>query len=237
MQLTFRTSNEDETVTLGVTLARVLRPGDVVALDGELGAGKTRLVRGIAEGIGADPGMVASPTYVVVHEYPNRDLLGPPLVHVDAYRLQGPEDLDSLGWDLVMDGTGVVVVEWAERIAAALAQEPSLARVLIERIGENDRRLTLLAPPSWRDRSGWQSLAALVEAPEGGAAGNAGPADRCRVCGRKIDPDGALSPFCSDRCRQADLGKWLTGSYLVSREIAEQDLDDPDLQRPSAPDG
>jgi tRNA threonylcarbamoyladenosine biosynthesis protein TsaE len=85
------TSSEDETVALGEALSRQLRPGDVVTLDGPLGAGKTRFVRGMAIGLGHDPAQVSSPTFVVAHEYatPGARAI---LIHVDAYRLSGDDD-------------------------------------------------------------------------------------------------------------------------------------------------
>ncbi|MEC9373298.1 MAG: tRNA (adenosine(37)-N6)-threonylcarbamoyltransferase complex ATPase subunit type 1 TsaE, partial [Planctomycetota bacterium] len=90
------TASEEETVALGARLGELLRAGDVVGLDGELGAGKTRLVRGIATGMGAPREMVHSPTYVLMNEYPTER--GCALVHVDAYRLRGADDLESTGW-------------------------------------------------------------------------------------------------------------------------------------------
>lgn len=121
--------NEPETLAIGRAIGALLVPGDVVAIDGPLGTGKTRLIRGMAMGLGLPGSVVSSPTYVVVNEYviagegdtglaesvrPRR------LFHVDAYRLSGPEDLDSLGWDRVVDPTGdaAVAIEWAERIHA-----------------------------------------------------------------------------------------------------------------------
>ena len=230
--LTFRTTSEDETIALGFALGRVLRAGDVVGLDGELGAGKTRLVRGIAEGLGLDPAQVSSPTYVLVHEY-TRPLGAPaaetapstfvetPLYHADAYRLSGPDDLDSLGWDRVMDGFGVVVVEWAERIAAGLAAEPSLARVRIQAEGESLRRIDLLAPASWPARKGWSGVRALAEP---AADSDLAPGwAKCPVTGKPVSPECPTFPFADQRTRMADLGRWLTGQYTFSRELMEED--------------
>ncbi len=109
----------EETEALAERLARALGPGSVVALHGELGAGKTCFVRGLARGLGHDPASVSSPTFVIEHRYdaPGRT----PLVHLDAYRLRGPEDLPAIGWEeLLAEAHAVVVVEWAERIGAAL---------------------------------------------------------------------------------------------------------------------
>jgi tRNA threonylcarbamoyladenosine biosynthesis protein TsaE len=235
IHLTFRSASEDETVALGVALGRTLRAGDALALDGELGAGKTRLVRGIAEGMGLDPAQVSSPTYVLVHEYAARHGGGTaptPLLHVDAYRLAGPDDLDSLGWDRVLGAYGVVVVEWAARIMDALLPEPSLGRMRIQADGPDARRLDLLAPPAWAQRPQWRGLLALAQRPaDAGAVLPPGWA-RCPVTGKAVPPDAPTYPFADDRARMADLGKWLTGAYTVSRELVEDDLDDPDLGHP-----
>ena len=227
--LIFHTRSEDQTIALGATLARVLRPGDVLALDGDLGAGKTRLVRGIAEGLGLDPAQVSSPTYVVIHEYRAADKAQTPLFHVDAYRLTGPDDLDSLGWERVMDAFGIVVVEWAERIAAALAEEPSVGRVRIQACGESERAITLIAPPAWATRAGWGTLTALAQTDlaEGWS--------RCPVTGKPVAPDSPTFPFVDEKAKMADLGRWFSGSYVVSRELTEDDADDPDITRPPAP--
>lgn len=227
-QLTFVSASEDQTVALGVALGRVLRAGDVLALDGELGAGKTRLVRGLAEGLGVDPSMVASPTYVVVHEYRPMSPLTPVLMHVDAYRLSGPDDLDTLGWDRVNDGHNVVVAEWGSRILSALMGEPSLARVQILVAGEDRRVLHLVAPAAWTVRPEWNRLRLHAD---GQAQAQTGPASgwaRCPTCGTGVPPDAPTFPFHDDRCRWADLGRWFSGNYTISRELEPDDeIDGP----------
>jgi tRNA threonylcarbamoyladenosine biosynthesis protein TsaE len=107
-----------ETRSLGQRLGRLLRPGDWIALRGDLGAGKTTLVSGLVEGI--HPGMRSrSPTYVRVEVYGR----GPSIVHADLYRLESPEEWDTLGVeDLAADGA-IVVVEWADRAAGRLPEE------------------------------------------------------------------------------------------------------------------
>lgn len=107
--------SEEETRAAGRELARVLRPGTLVLLSGPLGAGKTELVRGIAEGLGAGSGEVASPTFALVHEYGPAGA-PPHLVHADLYRLLGssPVRTDDLGLDEARAGGAVVVVEWPE---------------------------------------------------------------------------------------------------------------------------
>lgn len=128
-----------ETHALGRRLAGLLRRGDCLALVGELGAGKTVLVRGLAEGLGADGRMVSSPTYVLVQEYPAAEGLS--LFHLDVYRLTEPEaELADLGLE-EMRQNGVVVIEWADRVDRALPR-PYL-RVDIDIVGESTRRFTL----------------------------------------------------------------------------------------------
>jgi tRNA threonylcarbamoyladenosine biosynthesis protein TsaE len=105
-------SGEDQTESLGRKLAQWLKPGDVVALHGELGAGKTCLVRGLAQGLGLEEGQVASPSFSLINEY-----AGPtPIFHIDCYRLQSNEEIEELGLEEYMDGPGITVIEWAERI-------------------------------------------------------------------------------------------------------------------------
>lgn len=227
----FHTTSTDETLALGEALGRVLRAGDVLALDGELGAGKTCLVRGIALGLGIDPALISSPTFVLAHQYPPKGPLGTPMVHIDAYRLSGAGDLDTIGYDALNDGHSVVVVEWASRVSQALvltgspnsAQDDTLARVHIRSVGENEREFEAHLPASFASREEWPRLDAIAVLAE--ADGN----PRCAVCETMVLMSSDSAPFCSTRCRLADLNKWLTGSYVVSREVREDDLDDPDL--------
>src|SRR3954466_10012103 len=111
--LTIEVATESETARVGEALARVVGPGRVIGLVGPLGAGKTRLVRALAEALGVDPGAIASPTFVLIHEY-DGDL---PLYPFDAYRLAGPDDFDDLGAADYLGGDGVCLVEWADLVA------------------------------------------------------------------------------------------------------------------------
>lgn len=114
------TNSTEETVALGKRLGGLLGAGDVVALSGPLGSGKTYLTKGIALGLGVgDSRAVRSPTFILVGEYEGRLRL----YHVDAYRLEGPADLQSLGSDDFLFSGGVTVVEWAERVRDALPAE------------------------------------------------------------------------------------------------------------------
>ena len=120
-----------ETEELGAQLAARLRPGDVVAYTGDLGAGKTAFTRGIARGLGI-PERVTSPTFTIVNEYEGGRL---PLFHFDLYRLGDPEELFDIGWEDYLARGGVCAVEWSENVAGALEDEP--IRVDIRR-GEHD---------------------------------------------------------------------------------------------------
>ncbi|HUS46644.1 MAG TPA: tRNA (adenosine(37)-N6)-threonylcarbamoyltransferase complex ATPase subunit type 1 TsaE [Phycisphaerae bacterium] len=135
---TFETRSVRGTLSLGRKLAARLRAGDCVALIGELGSGKTVLVRGIAGGLGVgDTRLVSSPTFVLVHEYAARL----PIYHVDLYRLSEPSaELRDLGLDEML-ARGVVLIEWAERAAGAL---PSPRwQIDIEVLAERRRRFAL----------------------------------------------------------------------------------------------
>ena len=113
----FKTENEAETEALGQRLGKTLSPGDVIALYGGLGAGKTAFVRGLARGLGYG-GAVQSPTYSIANEYPS----SPPLFHFDMYRLSSSAELYDIGWDDYLERRGVCAVEWSERIEDALPE-------------------------------------------------------------------------------------------------------------------
>ena len=114
-------ASEPETLTLAAALARTLEGGELICLDGPLGAGKTRFVQGLARGLGQDASAVGSPTFIICRRH-DGGRLG--LAHIDAFRLQGPEELESIGWDeLIDDPRLVVAVEWSRRIATALPED------------------------------------------------------------------------------------------------------------------
>ena len=118
--LDITTDSTEATVKLGERLGRLLGPGDVICLSGPLGSGKTYLTKGIALGLGvSDSRAVRSPTFILVNEYQGRLKL----YHVDAYRLEGPAELESLGSDEFLFSDAVTVVEWAERVVKALPRE------------------------------------------------------------------------------------------------------------------
>ena len=131
------THSEAETRALGAVLARELAPDGVLLLSGDLGAGKTVLAQGIAEGLGIDPDEVQSPTFSLIREH--RGTGGGRLVHADLYRLD-PEETAALGLEELLAGPGVKVVEWAERLpfpvpgatALRLARRPAGGREIRE---------------------------------------------------------------------------------------------------------
>ena len=130
-------NSAQETEALGERLAARLRPGDVIAYTGDLGAGKTAFTRGLAAGLGCK-GRVTSPTFTIVNEYD-----GPtPLFHFDMYRLGSEDELFDIGWEDYLARGGVCAVEWSENIADAL--EGDLVRVDLRRgDGENERIITI----------------------------------------------------------------------------------------------
>ncbi len=137
MQRTLITHSETETEALGATLGQLLQPGDVLALVGDLGAGKTCLARGIARGLGIDE-PVTSPTFILVAEY--AAAAGFPLYHADCYRLdQATAEAMDIGLDELLLDDGVAIVEWAERIEPLLP--PDHLRITIEVIDDARRRL------------------------------------------------------------------------------------------------
>ena len=165
MSLHLRSAHPDETAAIGRSIAALLVPGDVVVLSGQLGAGKTRLVQGIAEGLGVT-GRVTSPTFVLVRRHAGRM----PLVHVDAYRLSEARDLLGLDDDVLADDV-ITCIEWggnvedalpADRLdcelivaAAASAAAPATATSAEAGVDDDTSRTIVITAhgPSWTDRS------------------------------------------------------------------------------------
>lgn len=131
------TKSEAETVRLGRSLAADLRAGDVVLLEGVLGAGKTALSRGIASGLGVPEEEVRSPTFTLVNPYRGRL----PVYHVDLYRIEAARDLDELGLEEILGTDGVAIVEWAERLA--VWRPPYALVVRIEDRGGSEREIRI----------------------------------------------------------------------------------------------
>ena len=132
---TFTTNSEQETFALGEKVAARLQPGTFVLLHGDLGAGKTSFVRGMAAGLGANPDDVSSPTFVLIQHYKGRK----PLVHVDLYRLESSAAVDDLGLEELADGA-IVAIEWAERLPRRLVDSVT---VKIDDLGGDSRRITI----------------------------------------------------------------------------------------------
>jgi tRNA threonylcarbamoyladenosine biosynthesis protein TsaE len=133
------TSSESETSRAGEALGRDLVAGGVVLLYGDLGAGKTAFVRGMARGVGANPDEVSSPTFTLVQEYAGSSAT---LYHVDLYRLE-PAEIDDLGLEDLVAGDGIVAIEWAERWKG---RPDDAIEVRIEDAGEDQRRITIARP-------------------------------------------------------------------------------------------
>ena len=132
----FITNSPAETEQVGVALAKALKPGDVIAYQGDLGAGKTAFTRGLARGLDCRE-QVTSPTYTIVNEYLGGRL---PLFHFDMYRLRSADDLWDIGWDDYLDRCGVCAVEWSENVVEALENPIT---VTIDKTGETARRITI----------------------------------------------------------------------------------------------
>ena len=138
-EITFELSSEAETQQLGRALGEVAQPGLVVALVGNLGAGKTRFVQAAAEGLDIPREAVNSPTFVLIHEYEGRL----PVYHFDTYRLGDIDEFLELGADEYMSGDGVCFIEWADRMEEVLPKDR--LTITFEITGELTRRLTLAA--------------------------------------------------------------------------------------------
>ncbi|MBC8106284.1 MAG: tRNA (adenosine(37)-N6)-threonylcarbamoyltransferase complex ATPase subunit type 1 TsaE [Anaerolineae bacterium] len=130
-----------ETEQIAIKLAATLRGGECIALNGELGAGKTQFVRGLLKGLGGEARSVSSPTFVLLNVYETGRLK---LFHLDAYRVHGSEDFESIGFTELLEQGGVVVVEWAERVAALLPA--NRLSVNIEHVDDHTRTITIEPP-------------------------------------------------------------------------------------------
>jgi tRNA threonylcarbamoyladenosine biosynthesis protein TsaE len=212
------TSSAYETERLGETIATTIAPPIVLAIDGEMGAGKTQLVRGLAKGLGLDPADVASPTFVIcaLHEGACS------MAHMDAYRLGSIDELETIGYEEMLGEQSLVMaIEWASRIMDAIPE--NRIEIRIAHRGETSRGIEVI---DRRDDSHQrtrlsETLADVFDAsniPLGKKDGV------CPSCGGVPEEDAIqFRPFCSSRCRMADLGNWLDGYYLISRELTADD--------------
>lgn len=140
-------ANEAATEALGATLASSVRPGDVIALSGTLGAGKTTLARGLLRGLGFD-GEVASPTFPIVLAYEPPDVRVP-LWHVDLYRTEAATEIEQLGLDDAL-ADSALLIEWPERLGERLW--PEALALTLEITGPTARCLTAQVPRAWEER-------------------------------------------------------------------------------------
>jgi len=138
--VTHETATVAETEAVAADLGRSLQPGDVIALEGDLGAGKTQFVRGLLRGLG-DPRLVSSPTYVLLNVYPGGRLT---LFHLDAYRTAGADDLAGIGFEELLDQGGVVAVEWPSRVGELLPARRYT--VTLTAIDEGRRTIEVVPP-------------------------------------------------------------------------------------------
>ena len=135
--------SEDETLELGRGVGRVLKGGELVVLEGDLGYGKTVFARGVATGLGIPAEEVSSPSFTLVHEYRGGRV---PLFHVDLYRLERPEEeVGGLGIEEILAAGGVVLVEWGERLPPYLRRDAVVVR--LHDVGEGSRRIEIITQP------------------------------------------------------------------------------------------
>jgi tRNA threonylcarbamoyladenosine biosynthesis protein TsaE len=139
MKVDFLSSGEEDTFSIARALGGILKPGDVIALTGDLGAGKTLFCKGVGAALGISPGRIVSPSFTMVTEY--RGVL--PLCHVDAYRLSSEEEARDIGLDEILAEERVFLVEWAEKIRSLLPN--NCIRVTFSISGEDRRRISFEA--------------------------------------------------------------------------------------------
>jgi tRNA threonylcarbamoyladenosine biosynthesis protein TsaE len=152
MKVDLLSSSEEDTFSIARELGGILKPGDVVALTGDLGAGKTLFCKGVGAALGISPDRIVSPSFTMVTEY--RGLL--PLCHVDVYRLSSEEEARDIGLDEILTEERVFLVEWAEKIRSLLPN--NCIRVTFSISGEDRRRISVEA----EDDPGFSEFASRV---------------------------------------------------------------------------
>jgi tRNA threonylcarbamoyladenosine biosynthesis protein TsaE len=197
------TQSHSQTEEVAAMLASLLVGGETIALRGDLGAGKTCFARGLASGLGCDERQVSSPTFIVLQRYRGARI---DLVHVDAYRLSNPEQLRDSGLELGAHDC-VAAIEWSERVESELPADT--ITVSLVATSATDRAITISAPANFIERVSWSMRARP-----------------CAICKAPVAFLGETKPFCSKRCRDVDLGRWIDGRYQISRPIEQTDLDE-----------
>jgi len=149
MEIEIVVHSSDETVALGEVIGKSLKPGSIIALRGDLGAGKTVLVKGIARALGIEDDPV-SPTFVIMNAYEEGDM---PLYHFDLYRVSGADELYGIGFEEFLFGKGVSAVEWAERIEEELPEYTINIEIAIPEAGgsasETTRNIRIKGKEEW----------------------------------------------------------------------------------------
>ena len=137
--MVLQTSNTSETIRMGKRLGRLLEPGDVVALVGDLGTGKTQFIKGLAEGAGVGKATyVSSPSFTLINEYQGRI----PFYHIDLFRLESEKEVEGLGLEEYVPGHGITAIEWADKVSSLLPEE--LLWVHIHYTGKNARSIEII---------------------------------------------------------------------------------------------
>jgi len=139
LNLELVSNSPQETYDLGRLIASKLKDGDVVALRGNLGSGKTALAKGIAKGLGIEENLT-SPTYTIVNEY-KKDDFSSPLYHIDVYRLSGDKDFEDIGGTEIINSGGISIIEWSERIPKSLPDNS--ISISLEITGQSSRLIKI----------------------------------------------------------------------------------------------
>lgn len=134
--MTFETKGQEETIELGIRLGKVLTKGTIIGFLGDLGSGKTTMIKGVAQGLRVNE-LVKSPSFVVVTEYKGRL----PVYHIDLYRISNSNELPEVGFEQYLYGDGITLIEWAERAGNFLPE--NAVKIKIEIIKHNQRRITI----------------------------------------------------------------------------------------------
>ncbi len=145
---TFTTKSEEETMNIGRKMGLSLKPGDVIAMTGDLGAGKTHFTMGVAESLGITE-YVSSPTFTIVNEYTNGKM---PLYHMDAYRLGDPDELLEIGFEEYVSAGGVVIIEWADIVEEVLSKDTIWIKIQRMDMVDLDTRNITIEVPEGDDR-------------------------------------------------------------------------------------